>query len=248
MDSASRTAIITGASRGIGLAIATLLARNGFALTITGRDADRLAQARTELEQAGAARVVTCAGDLADESHAGQIARVHRDAFGALDLLVLNAGVGTAGPIATYPMKRFDKTLSVNLRAPFVLVQESLPLLRIAAAATPDRGARIVAMSSLTGVFAESGLSVYGLTKAALISLVDTINAEESGNGVSATAFAPGFVDTDMSTWTKDTVAAESMIPADDIAQIVQTLTMLSARSVIPKIVVSRAGTAGFAP
>ncbi len=244
----TRTAIITGASRGIGLAVATTLAQHGFGLTITGRDVERLESARADLEQAGSPRVVTCAGDLADEAHSAQIVSAHREAFTTADLLVLNAGVGTAGTVGDYPMRRFDKTVAVNLRSPFLLVQESLPLLRAAAEASPATGARIVAMSSITGVFAESGLAVYGLTKAALISLVETINAEESGSGVSATAFAPGYVDTDMSNWTKESIPAESMIPAEDLARMVHTLTDLSARSVIPQLIVSRAGTSGFQP
>lgn len=243
-----RSAIITGASRGIGLAVATTLAADGFGLTITGRDAERLEAARAALELAGSPRVVTCLGDLAAEAHPGEIVAAHRGAFMRADMLVLNAGVGTAGAIADYPMRRFDKTVTVNLRSSFLLVQESLPLLRAAAEASPETGARIVAMSSITGVFAETGLSVYGLTKAALISLVDTINAEESGHGVSATAFAPGFVDTDMSDWTKDSIPADGMIPADDIARMVRALTGLSARSVIPQLIVSRAGTTGFTP
>lgn len=244
----SRSAVVTGASRGIGLAVATTLAREGFALTITGRDGERLALARAELERAGAPRVVTCAGDLADEAHPGDIMRMHREAFETMDMLVLNAGVGTAGKVGDYSMARFDKTMMVNLRAPFVLMQESLPMLRAAAEAVPDTGARIIVMSSITGVFAEAGLAAYGLTKAALISLVDTINAEESASGVSATAFAPGFVDTDMSDWTKESISADLMIPADDIARMVVALSGLSARSVIPSMIVSRAGTSGFTP
>ena len=163
-----------------------------------------------------------------------------------MDLLVLNAGVGTAGRIGSYPMSRLDKMMAVNLRAPFATIQLSLPMLRAAAEADAAAGARIVAMASITGVFAESGLAAYGATKAALLSLVDTFNAEESKHGVSATALAPAFVDTDMSAWVTDSIAAEAMIPADDIARMVHMLTTLSARSVVPRIVVSRAGTSGL--
>jgi len=122
------------------------------------------------------------------------------------------------------------------------VLQAALPLLRAAAAADPARGAKIVALSSITGVYAEAGLAAYGATKAALISLIETLDAEESGNGVSATAIAPGYVDTDMSGWIKDRIHAETMIPVDDIVEIVDTLLRLSSRTVLPKLVLTRAG------
>jgi NAD(P)-dependent dehydrogenase (short-subunit alcohol dehydrogenase family) len=92
-------------------------------------------------------------------------------------------------------------------------------------------------------VYAESGLAVYGATKAALISLTETLNVEESGNGVTATAIAPAYVDTDMAAWIHDTIPPESMIEVADIVELVNTLLRLSAKAVVPKLVVGRAGT-----
>ena len=241
-----RTALVTGASRGIGLAVSRMLAREGFSLTIAARDPHRLTEVARALQDAGAPQVVTCAGDMADESHLADLSAIHRGTFGSMSLLVLSAGVGTAGGVDTYPVHRFDKMIAVNVRAPLLLVQGCLPLLREGASADPSMGARVIAMASLTGVFAEPGLAAYGATKAALISLVDTLNVEESAHGVCATALAPGYIDTDMSAWTTDTIPAESMIPVDDIAVLVRGLISLSARSVVPKIVVTRAGTSGF--
>ena len=160
--------------------------------------------------------------------------------------LVLNAGVGTAGTIGEFPKHRFDKTVAVNLAAPFALVQQALPLLRKAAAADPAHGAKVVALSSITGVYAEHGLAAYGATKAALISLMETLSAEESGNGVAATAIAPAYVDTDMSAWIKDTIPAESMIATNDIVELVDALLRMSARAIVPSIVVSRAGASPY--
>ena len=170
----------------------------------------------------------------------------HEAAFGTMHALVLNAGVGTAGTIGEFSQRRFDKTVAVNLAAPFALVQQALPLLRKAAAADPARGAKVVALSSITGVYAERNLAAYGATKAALISLMATLSAEESGNGVSATAIAPAYVDTDMSAWIKDTIPAESMIATNDIVELVDALLRMSARAVVPSIVVSRAGASPY--
>ena len=241
-----RSALITGASRGIGLGIAQMLARKGFGLTLGARDADRLAEVAKELEALGSPSVEGVAGNLADEAYPAQAVTAHGERFGSMDCLVLNAGVGTAGDVGSFPMRRFDKTVAVNFRAPFALLQESLPLLRTAAERNPEQGSRILAMSSITGVYTEPGLAAYGATKAALLSLIETLNAEESGNGVCGTSIAPGYVETDMSAWVQDRIPASAMIPVDDIVRVAEALVDLSARSVIGQIVVSRAGTSGF--
>jgi NAD(P)-dependent dehydrogenase (short-subunit alcohol dehydrogenase family) len=134
----------------------------------------------------------------------------------------------------------------VNLRAPVLLLQQCLPLLRVAAAANLGRGAKVVALSSITGVYSEAQLGVYGATKAALISLVSTFNTEESGNGVTATAISPAYVDTDMSAWIHDKIPAEEMIEVGDIVELVDSLLRLSSKAVVPNIVVTRAGTDGL--
>ena len=171
-----------------------------------------------------------------------RLAHRHAERFGSLDLLVLCAGSGTSGPIAGYPIHRFDRQVEVNLRAPFILIQDCLPSLRQAAASHPERGARIVAVASLTGVAAEPGLAAYGAAKAALISLCQSVNVEESASGVSATAISPGYVDTEMSSWVRDRIDPADMIEPGDIAELVLALTRLSARAVVPGIVVTRRG------
>jgi 3-oxoacyl-[acyl-carrier protein] reductase len=235
-----KTALVTGGSRGIGLGIATRLAELGYGLTITARDAGTLESSAESLGAAGAADVVTVAVDLADRDAADSIVDAHKSRFGSMNVLVLNAGVGTAGSIADYPMRRFDKTLDVNFRAPFQILQNSVPLLR--QVADTENGAKVVALASLAGVYSEAGLAVYGATKAAMLSLVETLNAEESGNGITGTAIAPGYVDTDMSDWTKDKIPAESMIRVGDIVELATGVLNLSSRAVVPRIVVTRAG------
>lgn len=240
------SSLVTGASRGIGREIARTLARRGHGLTITARKLVDLDAAATELHELGAPEVVTMACDMADRDSLPGLVKAHDAAFGTMTALVLNAGVGTAGDVARFDMRRFDKTLEVNLAAPFVLLQESLPMLRAAAAADPARGARVVAMSSITGAYAEAGLAVYGAAKAAVMSLVETVNLEESASGVVATAIAPAFVDTDMSAWAADQVPTDQMIPVRDVARVVELLLDLSPRSVINTLVMSRSGTNGY--
>jgi 3-oxoacyl-[acyl-carrier protein] reductase len=235
-------ALVTGAAGGIGSAIARQLAQAGYQLTVSGRDTARLDALAAELAAAGTT-VHAVPADLGHEDEVDALVRNHADRFGQLSLLVLNAGTGTAGPIVNYPLHRFDRQLAVNLRAPIQLVQRCLPLLREAARRDPGCGARIVAIASITGIAAEAGLSAYGATKAALISLCQTICAEESAAGVSATAIAPGFVDTEMASWVRDRVDPAGMIAPADIAELVCALTRLSARAVIPLVPVSRPGS-----
>lgn len=241
-----RTALVTGASRGIGRGIAERLAARGFGLTVAGRDPDRLAATAAALRRSGAAEVVTVAGDMADPTHPSQLAAAHAEAFEALSCLVLNAGVGTAGALGTLPMARFDKTVAVNLRAPFALLQQALPMLRAAAEADPGRGARVFALASITGVYAEAGLAAYGATKAAVVSLVETLNAEESAVGVMGTAVAPGYVETEMTEWIRDRVPATEMIPVDDVVHLVDAVVGLTARTVVPRLVLTRAGASPY--
>jgi 3-oxoacyl-[acyl-carrier protein] reductase len=238
----SRAALITGASGGIGSAVAKRLIRAGFQVTVSGRDETRLKELEAELKAAGGA-VHPVRADLAREDDITTLVQSHSERFGgALDLLVLNAGTGTAGAIEDYPLHRFDRQVAVNLRAPFQLVQQCLPLLRQGAQQRPERGARIVAIASITGIASEAGLAVYGATKAALISLCQSISAEESVAGVSATAIAPGYVDTKMSSWVRNRIDPVGMIRPADIAELVCVLTQLSAQAVIPLMPVSRPG------
>lgn len=242
-----KTALITGASRGIGRGIALELARQRYGLTVTSRSADDLEALCATLEDAGAERVVHRAADMADRDGAAAVAELHRDTFGTMDTLILSAGVGTAAPLETTPPHRVDKSLQVNFTSSLLLTQRALPLLRLAAAASPQRGARVIALASITGMYAASGLAVYGASKAALISLMETINVEESGNGVMATAIAPAFVDTDMAAWTTDTIPIDTMITVTDVVTVVRMLLELGHTTSITKIVMSRTGTNGYA-
>lgn len=246
IDSSFHTsAIITGASRGIGLAIAEKLAGQGMGLTISSRTAADLEALAPHLRQLGARSVTTIAADMADAESLPALIERHREANADLSALIVNAGVGSSGDIADYALRRLDKTLAINFRAPFQLIQLALPLLRAAAERHRDSGAKIVVLSSITGVYAEPALAAYGASKAALISLVEALNIEESSAGVSAVAIAPGYVDTDMAAWVHDRIPPHTMIPADDVASIVQTLLSLSRRTTLGPIVMARAGSGG---
>lgn len=240
-----RTALITGASRGIGRGIAESLAHEGFGLTVTSRSADELADVSRSLMDAGAARVLHSPANLADRDALPALVSQHRDAFGGMDALILSGGVGTASPLADTDMTRADKTVEVNFMSALSLIKAALPSLRLAASESPY-GARVIILASITGVYAEPNLAVYGATKAALLSITESLNAEESSRGVMATAIAPGYVATDMSAWTADRIAPTEMIQVSDVVSVVNMLLSLGQTTSIPRLVMSRSGSSGY--
>ncbi|WP_181782141.1 SDR family NAD(P)-dependent oxidoreductase [Pseudonocardia pini] len=233
-------ALVTGASRGIGALIAEKLATAGWDLTVSARSAGPLQERAAALAgHGGTVRAVTA--DMGSEEEVLALADAHVEAFGRVDALVLNAGMGSIGAIADFPARRFDKLYAVNVRSAFVLVQRLLPTLRTSAAG--ERGtAKVIAVSSLTGVAGEPLNSAYGASKAALTSLCETLNTEESEGGVTATAVCPGYVATDMTAPLADQVAPEAMIDAADVAELVVALTRLGRSVVVPSIPMTRPG------
>ncbi|GAC84711.1 putative oxidoreductase [Gordonia paraffinivorans NBRC 108238] len=236
----TRTALVTGASRGIGLEIARRLADDGWNLTISARTESTLTEAATTLRERSQGEVCAVVADMASEGDVLALAAAHRERFGRLDALVLNAGMGSIGPIAEFPIRRFDKLIAVNVRSAYLLIQQLLPTLRETAGTTGS--SRVIAISSLTGTASEPLNSAYGASKAALTSLCETVNTEESLGGVSATALCPGYVATDMTAPLTGDVPADTMIDPVEIAELAVGLTRLGRSAVIPAIPISRPG------
>ena len=236
-----RTALVTGASRGIGRAIAERLAEEGFDLTLSARAEGPLKDTADQLRVHGG-RVETASADMADPEQVEALADTHLQLHGGIDVLVLAAGMGTGGELAAYPLHKLDTMLAVNLRSNFQLTQRLLPALRTAGSAPSGPGARIIAIASITGVVSEPGLAAYGATKAALISLCESITTAEGARGVNATALSPGYVDTDMAAWVHDRLDPATMIQVSDIAELTVALCRLSRYAAVPNIVVTRPG------
>jgi NAD(P)-dependent dehydrogenase (short-subunit alcohol dehydrogenase family) len=245
VSGANPSALVTGASRGIGYAIGAHLASQKWSLTLVARNIDQLAQAQSTFEALGATVQIVAADMADDETLIGPVDQ-HERAYGSMSALILAAGMGSAGPLAGYPLRRFDKQFAVNVRAPYALVSRALPLLRTAARNDPARGARVIALTSVEGVYPDAGLSAYGASKAALASLVRSVNLEEADNGVFATAVSPGFVATDMSAWTADTIPPDSLIPVGDVVKVVDLILSVSGNSFIPHIILNRAGGGAY--
>ena len=222
-----KSALVTGGATGIGLAIARGRRDDGYALTLAARKPERLEEAARELE----AQAV--AADVTSEEDCIRLVAEHGERHGGLDVLVNSAGVGIARPIAELSAKHWDLQQNVNLRGAFLVTREALPLLREA------RG-HVINLASIAGTIPTPGLAGYGASKAALISLTHSLNREEAGSGVRATALCPAFVDTPMTDWTG--LGADEMIRPEDCAELVRTLLRLSPKARVPVIVVERVG------
>lgn len=236
-----RVALITGASSGIGLALAHMLAEEGFALTVVSRRADKLAVAEQELAAAGAT-VLAVAANLADDAEIARMISEHREHYGRLDVLVNNAGVGIGQAAGDITERALDLQLGTNLRAPILAYREALPLLQ--AAAQEHGVARVINTSSITALYPQAWLSVYSATKAAVRSLTTSMNKELSTQGIHSTALCPGYVETPMTEFAQGHVPAEQMIRPADIAEAVRMLLRLSPACIVPEIPFVRPGEA----
>ena len=224
----AKAALVTGGSSGIGLAIARVLREEQFDLTLASRTKEKVERAAADL---GAQAV---AADVSREEDCERLVAEHRERFGRLDVLVNSAGVGIGGRVEELSTKHWNLQLDVNLRGAFIVTRAALPLLK------ETRGL-VVNIASIAGTNPAPGLAAYGASKAALISLTRSLNAELDADGVRSTAICPAFVDTAMAEWSG--LKSEEMIQPDDCAELVRTLLRLSPRARIPQIVIERVGS-----
>ncbi|MGZ5316387.1 MAG: SDR family oxidoreductase [Solirubrobacterales bacterium] len=234
---AERAALVTGGSSGIGLAIATALAEDGYGVTLSARRPDKLAAAAEELRGAGH-DVADVPAQMTQEEELVKLAAAHKERYGRCDVLVNNAGIGIGQAMDELGTKQVDLQLGVNLRALMLMTRECLPMLREAGA---EHGkALIVNMASISGKSPQPWLSVYSATKAAVIAFSQSTQKEQGGRGIQVTALAPAFVDTPMTAFVKGQVAAEEMIRPEDLAEAVRYLLRTSRNCLVPEIVFMR--------
>ena len=236
-----RAALVTGASSGIGLAIAEMLGREGYGLTVAARRPDKLAEAAEGLRTQGF-EVEEVAGNMADEDAVKAVVAAHEARHGRLDVLVNNAGVGLGAAVGEIQTKRVDLQLDVNLRSVVLFYRECAGLLR--AAGAEHRNALVVNMASISGKAGQAWLSVYSATKAGVIGWTQAMNKELNGEGIKSCALCPGFVDTPMTEFVREHVPQEAMITTADVAGAVRYLLTTSPNCVVPEIVFQRSGEA----
>lgn len=220
MNLPGRIALVTGASRGIGRATALALAAAGARVLVHYARAAEEANATVSLIQANGGQAEALGADLSIPSGPEALAAQVRSLVGErLDILVLNAGVSKAAPLASYTASDIDALFATNLRGPFLLVQQLVPLLR--------EGSSIVAVTSAVArmVVGKPGLAnpsilAYASTKGALETLVKNWAAIFGPQSIRVNAVAPGIIDTDMSNFTKTEAGRETALAMQALKRI----------------------------
>ncbi len=201
-----RVAIVTGASRGIGRAIALRLAADGRHVVGFARNAEHLETLRTEITAAGGScEMQAC--DVGDGEKLAHEIEAVAERHGRLDIIVNNAGITRDGLILRMGDEDFDDVIRINLRSAFVACRTAArPMMR-------GRFGRIVNVGSVSGIVGNAGQANYAAAKAGLIGLTKSIAKELGGKGITANVIAPGFIDTDM-TSVLPAALREAVLPA----------------------------------
>ena len=232
-------ALITGASGGIGSCIARRLAQEGVNLALMGRDMEKLKKTAASLAGCGV-QALLLPGDLLDDAYIAQCVSQVTAQFGRLDILVNNAGMALSCPFEKTTMAEFDRIMALNCRAPYLMCQAALPLLRRSPCGT---------ILNIASVNAHKGYplqSAYSASKHALAGFTKSLASELYRDGVRVHLISPGGVFTDMVRISRPDLTGEDMILPEDIAEIAAFLLLHRTNAVIDEICVHRAGKKPF--
>lgn len=227
-------ALVTGASRGIGKAIALELASLGCSLALVGRSREALEKVSSEVLAAGALKAVPLAADLADVANCPKIVEESARALGGLDILVNCAGLSLAGSFMEASPEQWDKVFAVNARAPFFICQAAVPELR--------RSERpiVINIASVVGFKGYANQSVYSSSKHALTGFTKVFAKEVQPYGIRVHLISPGGVATEMVKEMRPDIKADELIQPEEIAEIVRFLVTRKGKGTIDQFYIRR--------
>jgi NAD(P)-dependent dehydrogenase (short-subunit alcohol dehydrogenase family) len=188
---ADRTAVVTGAGRGIGAAVARALASAGARVALAARTKEQLEQLAAEL-RAAQHEAIALACDVGDAMSVAAMAREAQKHLGRVDILVANAGIGYSGPLARVSIEDWNRVMAVNATGSFLCTQAFL------SGMVERRWGRIVYVASVAGLTGGKYIAAYAASKHAVLGLARSAAAEVAGSGVTVNAVCPGYVDTEM--------------------------------------------------
>lgn len=218
-----KTAIVTGAGRGIGRAVARRLAASGAAVAITSRTADQLETTQRAIEHDGG-RVVSIVADVADESAVTRLIEETHRAFGPVHVLVNNAGVAPLAAVEQMEPALFDSILRANVRSVFLCTRAVWDDMRAG-----DEGA-IINISSVAAVDPFPGFAAYGAAKAFVNTYTRALAAEGAPHGIRVYAVAPGAVETEMLRGPFPDFPRDKTLDPNDVAALIETILSPSCR------------------
>ena len=227
-----KTALITGASAGIGWASALALAGEGANLLITARRQERLSELEAMVKKAGG-RAVSLVGDAAEEETARRAVELAVQTFGSLDILINNVGVGNYKNLVDTSVEDYDEMMDTNMRSTFLFTRYAVPVMMKQGSGT------ILLISSMAGIYGFPGEAVYCATKFAQVGFAQALDKELRAHGIKVGAICPGGVKTEFALGkgrTEEGVAASEMLDPEDVAGVVLLACTQSPRSRIIEV------------
>ena len=200
-----KTALITGAARGIGKAIALKFAEEGANIAFTDLVIDENGKATEEEIAAKGVKVKGYASNAADFAQTEEVVNQVKEEFGSIDILVNNAGITKDGLMLRMTEAQWDAVINVNLKSAFNFIHACTPIMM------RQKSGSIINMASVVGVHGNAGQSNYAASKAGLIALAKSIGQEMGPKGIRANAIAPGFIETAMTAGLKQDIRDEWM-------------------------------------
>lgn len=233
IDLNGQVAIVTGAGRGIGAAIAETLASAGAHVVLTARSQDQLDSVVNEITSAGgSAEAIIC--DLANESDILTLFNDVKEKQGRLDVLVNNAGVGIYNPVVNFSTEDLDTVINVNLRGTFLCCREAMKIM------IPAQSGYIINISSVVGFKGYPNQAAYTASKHGMMGLTKSLANEAQENNIRVSAILPGGTDTDLVKEARPDLDRDILMQPEDIAQAVEYLLSLSDRAAVDEIYIRR--------
>ena len=226
MDLKGAAAVVTGASRGIGRAIADALAREGMRLVLGARTAGPLDEAARAL----GGEVETVVGDVGDEAVASRLVETATRRFGRLDVVVNNAGIGHHGRLEDMDPAEFDRVYRTNVRGPFLVMKAAIPVMR------RQKSGTLVSLASLAGRNPVPMRSAYAATKWAMIGLSRSVLQEVRKDGIRVIILEPGSTLTEFGHDAAKMAQAEKLVRPEDVAAVLVSALKLPARATVSEI------------
>lgn len=234
----NKTALVTGASRGIGRAIALQLAEDGFDIAVIFAGNEAAAQETCALIEQKGRKAVPVRCDVSDPQQCKDAVKVVLDNFGGIDVLVNNAGITRDALVLSMKEEDFEKVIDTNLNSAFYMIKNTYHQFM------KRRSGRIINISSISGLMGNAGQANYAAAKAGMVGLTKSVAKELAGRGITCNAVAPGFIETDMTAVLSEKVkaAAEAQIPMkkmgkpEDVAAAVAFLASDAARYITGQV------------
>ena len=222
-----KVALVTGASAGIGQACARALADEGARLVLTARRKERLDALKKEAESLGTEAIFVI-GDAREEQTAIQTVKASVDAFGRIDILINNTGVGNYKNLVDTSAEDYDELMDINVRSTFLFTRHAVPVM------LEQKSGTILMISSMAGVYGFGGEAVYCMTKFAQVGFAQALDRELRQSGIKVGAICPGGVKTEFAIGkgrTEQKVAESDMLDPEDVAGVVLLACTQSSKS-----------------